>query len=176
MSELYEQIVAGRGSVENLLARIPGFKGYLDKSARRKADSLMRDFLAGQIDGIVTAFTRAENAILDSGGLAHMSKTREIKSKIQAYRDRVKTAAPGYSGMWAAIEIGDKELERLYAFDEAQIRFVDALKGAVEALEAAVSSGEGLESPLAGVQQAATDANDAFKLRDDEILGLSQSL
>ncbi len=176
MSELYEQIVAGRGSLENLLMRIPGFEGYFNKSARRKADTLLRDFLTSQIDQIVVTFTRAENAILNAGGLAHMGRTREIKSRIQAYRDRVKTAAPGYSGMWAAIEIGDKELERLYAFDEAQIRFVDALKSAVESLESAGSSAEGLEEALVQVQQAANNANDAFVLRDDEILGLSQSL
>ena len=176
MSELYEQIVAGRGSLENLLTRIPGFEGYLDKSARRKADSMLRDHLADQIDQLVVVFTRAENTILNAGGLVHMSRTREIKSKIQAYRDRVKTAAPGYSGMWAAVEVGDKELERLYAFDEAQIRFVDALRNAINDLEIAANSGEGLETALVQVQQAANDANDAFVLRDDEILRLSQSL
>ena len=45
-SSLYDQIISQRGSVENLMAKIPGFKGYHDKQARRQADTILRQHLA----------------------------------------------------------------------------------------------------------------------------------
>ncbi len=49
MSDLYDQIVNQRGSFEQLLARLPGFRGYVDKGARRTADRMLRDHLSDQL-------------------------------------------------------------------------------------------------------------------------------
>ena len=49
MSELYDQIVSQRGSMQRLLARIPGFRGYQDKAERRNADMMLRDHIAGEL-------------------------------------------------------------------------------------------------------------------------------
>ena len=46
MSDLYDQIVSQRGQFERLIARIPGFRGYVDKGARRTADRMLRDQIA----------------------------------------------------------------------------------------------------------------------------------
>ena len=69
MSELYDKIVNERGSLEGLVAKIPGFRGYQEGAARRKADTMLRDHISGQVDGLVTKFVRVEKRILDSGGL-----------------------------------------------------------------------------------------------------------
>ena len=55
-SELYNEIVAQRGSLENLIAKIPGFKGYHEKNARRQADKLLRQHLVQQFDAADAAF------------------------------------------------------------------------------------------------------------------------
>ncbi len=48
-SDLYSQIRNSRGSLERMVARLPGFQGYLDRQARRQADRLIRDHLATAI-------------------------------------------------------------------------------------------------------------------------------
>jgi hypothetical protein len=176
MSELYDKIVSQRGSLERLFARLPGFAGYQDKQARRKADRMLRDHIAGEISKRVNRFVQIENKILDGGGLAYMSKTRSVKDRIQLYHDRVKVAAPGYSAMWAANKIGAEELEKLYSFDEAQIRYVDKLAETLDALDNAVTKKEGIEDALAAVEQIASEANDAFSLREDVLTNLDKSL
>src|SRR5690349_5875633 len=98
MSELYDQIVSQRGSFENLLARIPGFRGYIDKAARRTADRMLRDHVASVLTQRISRLTQIENKLLDNGGLSFMSKTAKVKTKMQTFRDRVESAAPGYSG------------------------------------------------------------------------------
>jgi hypothetical protein len=173
---IYNQIVSQRGSFENLVAKIPGFRGYHEKNARREADRLLRDYLANEIERLVKRFNRIENKMLDAGGMKHMTRTREIKAKLQAYTERVQTANPGYSAMFAEIKIGNDELDRIYAFDEAQMQYVLKLEKALDALEDEVKKGDGFADALDAVEEAANEANDAFELRDDEILKLSEQL
>jgi hypothetical protein len=173
-SELYNQIVSQKGKFENLVGKIPGFKGYQEKQARRTADRLLRDHLAEKIDTHIKKFGRLQTKLLDGGkGLRYMTRAREVKSKMGGYHDKVQTAAPKYSGMFAQIKITEETLDRIYAFDEAQFRFLLQFEVALDELETAINSGEGIEDSLESVYTVASNASDAFDMRDDEILNLS---
>src|SRR5262245_37819173 len=105
-SELYNQIVSQRGSLDNLIARLPGFKGYHEKEARRAADRLLREHLGSEVEKHISRYNKIQNDLLDGGkGLKFMTRAREVKAEIQAYHDRVVTAAPKYSGMFEQIKI-----------------------------------------------------------------------
>lgn len=175
-SDLYNQIVNQRGSLETLMAKIPGFKGYHEKNARRQADRMLRDYLGQQFDGLVGRFARIERKILDNGELKHMSRTREVKDKMQAYTEKVKTAAPKYSSMFEEIKIDNDALDRIYAFDEAQVRFVSKFEMALDTLEETVKSGDDFGDALDAVYEVAVEAIEAFELRDDEIARLGDTL
>lgn len=176
MSELYEQIVSQRGSFERLLARIPGFRGYVEKGSRRTADRLLRDHIANLLTQRIQRLVEIELRLLDNGGLSYMSRTQSVKTKLQTYRDRVKAAAPGYSGFMEAIKVDEEALERIYAFDEAQIRYLDRMDEALNAVAAAVDKGEGIEEALRQLDQIAVEANQAFSLREDVLTDLNKSL
>ncbi|MCU0499433.1 MAG: hypothetical protein MUF87_18945 [Anaerolineae bacterium] len=176
MTELYDRIMEQKGSFERLVARIPGFKGYQEKQARRTADRMLRDYIAGEIEKRVDRLVRSERRILDKLGLGLMTKTREAKTAMQTYHDMVKTAAPKYDGMWAQMKIGSVELEKIYNFDEAQIRYVDRFDELLTALEAAIESKDGVETAVENLYAAANEAQDAFSLRDQVLTDLSKSL
>lgn len=176
-NDLYHKIVSERGSLERLVARIPGFKGYQDMQARRTADRMLRDHIADQLSQRIDRFIRVEKAILDGGGLKHMSRTRDLKSKFQRYRDLIRTEAPGYSGMWAQVKIGPEELDRIYSFDEAQIRYVDRLDEAVSALDHAARSEDGdLGGALNDFDALLDEAIEAYNLRDSVLTNLGKTL
>lgn len=176
MTDLYDQIVSQRGSMEQLVARIPGFSGYMDRASRRTADRMLRDYIAGEVGKRINRFTNIEKAILDGGGLMLMSKTKSAKTKLQTYQDRVKAAVPGYSGFFAAIKIDEEALQRLYSFDEAQIRYADQLDEALDQLDEAVKTQGDIETTLSAVDTLAIEANEAFKLRDDVLTNLDKTL
>ncbi|MBK8134337.1 MAG: hypothetical protein IPK52_00630 [Chloroflexi bacterium] len=100
-----------------------------------------------------------------------MSQTRSAKTKLQVYRDRVHTAAPKYDGMWAQIKIGTDELDKIYAFDEAQLQYLDEIDVALSSLEDATKAPESLTDAIDALSAVVVEADDAFKLRDDVILG-----
>ncbi|MBI1277203.1 MAG: hypothetical protein GC179_03650 [Anaerolineaceae bacterium] len=176
MSELYDRITSQPGSLERLIKRIPGFAGYLDKKARRTADRLLRDHIADELTRRIDRLAEIEKTILDNGGLSYMSKTSSAKTKLQHFRDLVKTAAPGYSGIMEAIKIGPDEMDKLYSFDEALIAYADKFDGALNTLAKAAKEKTGIDEAIAGLDALTIEANDAFTLRDDVLTNLSKSV
>ncbi|TVR19037.1 MAG: hypothetical protein EA396_13640 [Anaerolineaceae bacterium] len=167
MSNLYDQIVSNRGSLERLVARIPGFRGYQDKQARRTADRMLRDYIVGQLDERLRRLVRIEKLILDNLGMSFMPRTRDAKGKLQLYRDKIATAAPKYDGMWAQMKIEGEQLAEIYSFDEAQILYVEKIDLALEQLQEAVLEKEGVEAAIFELDGLVNEAIDAFALRDD---------
>jgi hypothetical protein len=176
MSDLYDKIISQRGGFENLVAKIPGFRGYLDNKARRAADRLVRDHIADEYSARIDRFSDIEKTVLDGGGLASMSKTAAVKANLQHFRDLVKTAAPGYSGAFEQIKIMPDDLEKIYSFDEAMIRYVDQLDAALNTLDTAAASKTGIDEALAGVDKVTAEAEQAFSLRDDVLTQLSKGV
>jgi hypothetical protein len=176
MSELYDRITSQPGSLERLIKRIPGFAGYLDKKARREADRLLRDHIADELSRRINRLSEIEKTLLDNGGLSYMSKTSSAKTKLQHFRDLVKTAAPGYSGIMEAIKIGPDEMDKLYSFDEALIAYADKFDGALNTLAKAAADKTGIDEAIAGLDALTIEANDAYTLRDDVLTNLSKSV
>lgn len=176
MSELYDRIVSERGTLERVLARLPGFGGYVDRAARRTADRMVRDYVAGEMAKAVQRLVQIERKLLDKTGLRYMSRTQSAKAKLQMYHDRIKAAAPGYSGFMEAIKIDSEELEKLYSFDEAQIRYADQFEDALRNLSDAIDADSDIDAAIEALDALTIEANEAFQLREDVLTGLSKSL
>jgi maltooligosyltrehalose synthase len=175
MSELYDKIVSQRGSLDNLLLKIPGFRGYVDRGDRRKADRMLRDYIAERLQERIHRLARIEKDLLDNGGMSFMSKTSSVKTKMQTYHDRVKAAAPGYSGFFEAVKVDEAALEELYSFDEAQARYINQFDTALDALAQAAGSNQGVDEAIKTLDALAVEANDAFSLREDVLTDLDKS-
>lgn len=176
MSDLYNQIVNDRGSVKGLLARIPGFRGYIDKGDRRTADRMLRDHVAGEINKRINRLSALEKSLVENGGLLYMSKTKSAKTKLQTYHGRLLAATPGYSGFFAAVKVEEDDMARLYAFDEAQIRYADKFDEVLAELESAINSNTGIDEAIAALDALTIEANEAFSLRESVLTQLDKSL
>ncbi|MEL6273254.1 MAG: hypothetical protein AAFR22_25840, partial [Chloroflexota bacterium] len=173
---LYDQIVDNRGKMRDWMDKIPGLRGYMDKGDRRTADRMLRDYIAGELEKRLARFSGIEKQILKSGGLSMMSSTREAKEKFQTYISKVKAAAPGYSGLFAKINVDEEAMDRIYAFDEAQVRYMAQFDEALDTLENAAGSGEGLEGAIQGFYNLAQEAMQAFALREDVLTNINKEL
>lgn len=176
MSKLYDRIVASRGSLEKLVARIPGFKGYQDKQARRTADRQLREHISGLLQQKINKLINIEKLILSNAGMSYMSKTRNVKGKLQLYHDKVATAAPKYDGMWAQMKIKTEELERIYSFDEAQIIYVERIDAELDKLQNAALQNDGLDAAIFELDGVVTEAIEAFDLRDNVLTEFTESI
>lgn len=175
MSSLYDKIVGQRGSLEALMSRIPGFRGYMEMSGRREADRSVRDHLKIAFNAQINRLANIETEMINQGGLLHMDRTKSLKTKLQNLQARIATDTPGYSGFFAANKIGPDELEKIYAFDEAMGRYVDSIAEALDTLNTTVMSGNSDQIPtaLAGLDATLMEAHEAYDLRETLLTDLA---
>lgn len=172
MTDLYQKIVNERNSLENLASKIPGFKGYMEMSARREADRMIRDHVAKQYQSVVTRFENIEREMARGGGLMFMDRTRSTKGKIDLLRARIATDTPGYSGFFATNKIDEEDLQKVYAFDAAMVDYADQLTQKIDSLGTSVTTGQGIAEALAEVDRIALEAGQAYDLRDGVLKGI----
>lgn len=171
MADFYQKITEEQGSLEELVRKIPGFKGYLAKEDRRAADRLLRERLVRAFEEQQTRFTRLQRDLVDAGGLQHMERVQLIDGRLQTFIDRVRTAASGYAGLTAPVKVQEEELQRLYAFDNALLSYQDQLAAGLNQLEAVVGTGE-VGGVLRQLEDVVTEANNTFKRREEAMTGL----
>ena len=172
MSEdLYQKIISQRNGLAWLTGKMPGFAGYMEMTNRRTADRMIRDHIARQFKQRHSRLTTIETQLVSSGGLMHMDATKRVKTKLQTLIDRIATDAPGYSGFFAANSMGPDELEAVYAFDEAMLRYTDDLDTKLDNLESAL--GDDVAGAIRELESLIDEADDAYDLRDDLLGGIA---
>ncbi|NDJ87241.1 MAG: hypothetical protein GYB66_15290 [Chloroflexi bacterium] len=173
MDDLYQKLVDQRRGMAWLIGKMPGFRGYMEHTTRRTADRLLRDHIASQFKQLMNEYVNLETKLLKAGGLAYMSDTKSAKTKFQTLIDRIATDAPGYSGFFAANKITPDDLEAIYTFDEAMIRYTEEIAEALTELSNAIQTQEGIPAALDHLDSLMVEANQAYDLRDDVIKGIA---
>ena len=173
MDDLYQRIVKDRRGFTWLAGKLPGFAGYMEMTSRRTADRLIRDHVAGQLKSLLTQLASIETDMIRGGGVGYMSATKSAKTKFQTLIDRIATDAPGYSGFFAAVRIGGDELENIYAFDEAMLRYAESIGAALEQLSKAASANDGISQAISNLDTLMQEANAAYDLREDILKGIA---
>lgn len=172
MDDLYKKIVEQRSGMAWLAGKLPGFRGYMENTTRRTADRMLRDHITDQFNQLLQELINIETKLVRAGGLSHMATTKSIKTKFQTLIDRIATDAPGYSGFLAANKITPDDLESIYAFDEAMIRYTEQISDGLAELNTAVVNKEGIDAALDNLDTIMLEANQAYDLRDDVIRGI----
>ena len=174
VDDLYTKIVSERGSIEELVGRLPGFKGYMEMSARREADRMMRDHVATQYQSLIDRMSGIEAQIVRdvAGGLQFMDTSKSVKTRLETLRRRIATDTPGYSGFFAANKIDAEDLQNVYAFDQAMLKYTETIGDGLDGLSGAAVEGAGISEALTTLGAAVDEANRAYDLRDEVLNGL----
>jgi hypothetical protein len=166
-NDLYSRIVRERGSLEKLGEKIPGFRGYMDMSARRQADRMMRDHVTAQLRQQLNRLVNIEKMLLDAGGLSYMTKTRSAKTKFQTFIDRIASDTAGYSGFFDAVKIKEDDLAVIYSFDAALLDYVNKFSAALDGLQNAAATNQGVDDKIRELDALTIEANQAYGLREN---------
>lgn len=123
-----------RNLLEELGAKIPGFRGYLERELRRDVDKMQRDWLANQVDRARFALNGTIRAWTKAGRLDVLSTAGSVEKALDRLANRIRHADYGASGFFDAVKIRDAELEKIYAFDLALSEAVEYLALQIEQL------------------------------------------
>jgi hypothetical protein len=173
MVDFFQKIVQDQGSVEDLVRKIPGFKGYFEKQDRRAADRLLREHLVKGFEQQLEEFGRLQRELVASGGLKYMERVQTIDTKMRTFIDRIESAPQGYAGLFDAIKVREEALARVYAFDYALLAYQDQLAQGLSALEDSLG-GESVEAVLKQLDKVVREASKALDKRSEVMQGLSE--
>jgi hypothetical protein len=149
------------------LDRIPGYRGYQEKEARRDADGTLRRALAADYAEQSQRLTRVQQTLLAARRLDQLAPVDQAAKRLTHFIDRVRTATYGYAGLRDAVQVNERALDQLYQFDLALADGVDAVSANIGAIEQAAGSGGDLGGPLGELNATVQDMQTRFDARAD---------
>ena len=156
-----------RPALEQLLRKIPGFHGYLEKQYRRESDALSRKHLGDRLDRAKRGLNEYALQLVNAGKLDGGPVCDRLRAKLDRLIGRIRGAMQGYSGMFDLVQIDEKVLDKVYDFDIALIDRVEILADAIEKLPSATGSPTeviaALQSQLAAIEQEWDQREDILK-------------
>ncbi|MDZ7843811.1 MAG: hypothetical protein U5K99_03275 [Anaerolineales bacterium] len=156
MSDYQDKIQSQRGPLKNLLSKVPGFKGYLEKEDRRTADKLLREEVADRYGKILTKVSAVQISLTDQGSLEYLDDLESVVTKVQTFIDRIRNAAYGYSSFFAAVRVDEETLDKLYEYDQSLLAGANKMEEILLSLEAADNEPE-VQSLIAELNRQARE-------------------
>lgn len=172
VGDLRERVEGALGAFEDLVRKIPGYKGYKDKELRREADKLLRLQVARRFDEQRRRLNGVLVELTNAGRLGVLVTMDRALMKLQFLIDRVKTASYGYAGLFDAIKIKEAELDALYEFDAKLTGSVAQVKELIDAI-AAADKDDDVNKAGHALLEALEEINTDFSGRQDVVLGVA---
>lgn len=158
-----------RGRFEELLKRIPGFRGYLEKENRRESDALQRTWLADRLQRGKRGLDSLSKTLADQLKLDLLPQCDRLRGRIDAQIGRIRGAMHGYSGIFDLVKVDEAMLDKVYEWDLSLVDEVDAIAGLLEQLPADLS---GAAQRLADVSVHVEQLQRAWDAREDILKGV----
>jgi hypothetical protein len=165
-SQTFGKVTRDMDPFKKILARIPGFSGYMERQNRRDADKLIRDMIFSRFRELERRVSGLQREFISRGEITYVDDLERAAINLRMFADRVRTAARGYSGLFDAVKINEEELARLYEFDAALLDLVDEVERAIGHVEASVGT-DGLPAALRHLESLARRSNETFERREE---------
>ncbi|MEW6731395.1 MAG: hypothetical protein AB1489_08670 [Acidobacteriota bacterium] len=152
-----------------LSAKIPGYRGYLEKERRRDVDKLYRDQLANQLQQLKSPLNEVVCELSNNGRLMEVKNIEPITNKLDRIENRIRYASYGYSGFFDIVKVTEQELDRLYNFDLGLAENIEAIKAQIATLFQRADSADNLKTAASMLEHTLDELNIRFNERHKTI-------
>lgn len=171
MTDMFQNVTGQMDPFKKLASYIPGFSGYVERQNRRDADKLVRDTVARRFGELLTRTSNLQKDLVSAGKIKFVGDVEQAALQLQTFINKIGTAARGYSGLFDAVKINQKELEQLYTFDLAFFDVADQLGRALDNLEASLGDDTALPASIRNVTTLARQAVETLNRRTEAFTG-----
>ncbi len=172
MSDILEKVTGDQDFFKKILAKIPGFKGYIERGDRRLSDKILREKIADEFEVHYQRVSSLQRDLISQGELQYIDDLEASALKLRQFIDRVRTASYGYAGIFDAIKIKQDELDQVYQYDYALLALSDEVASAVDNVETSIGT-EGLDAALRHLRTVSQQCVDAFNKRSEVMQGIT---
>jgi hypothetical protein len=171
MSDFFEKVSSQVDPFKKLLGYIPGFSGYIERQKRRDADKILRDTVARRFEELWGRASNLQAELVNSGMIKYVDDMEKASIALRTFVDKITTAARGYSGMFDAVKINEKELEAIYQFDVAFFELGDQVSRGLDNVEASLGDESALPAAIRNITSLARLAVETFERRSEVVTG-----
>lgn len=164
IEQIIKKVIGDLDPFKKILSYVPGFKGYIDRQARRDQDKILRDSIAERFEGLWQRISTLQRDLIAQGDLHLVDDLEGAAIKLRAFIDRVRRAPRGYSGLFDAVKINSDELERLYQYDATLLALAEDVSRAIDNVEASLGS-EGISAAVRHLRTMAQQCMDLYEQR-----------
>jgi len=168
--QIYSKVSGDIDPFKKIVSYIPGFKGYIDRSARRDSDKLLRETVARRFEDQWQRISALQRDFISRGEIAYVDDLEAAAIQLRTFADRVRRATRGYSGLFDAVKINEPELEQIYAYDATMLKLSDDVGRAIDNVEASVGS-DGLPAAIHNLVTISRDCQQVFDRRQEVVAG-----
>ena len=171
MDDFFQKVTSMQDPFKKLASYIPGFGGYVERQNRRDADKLLRDTVARRFDEQWKRTSQLQEDMVGNGMIAYVDDMEKAAIQMRTFIDRISTAPRGYSGLFDAVKINEKELVAIYQFDAAFFDLAEQVGRANDNVEASMGDEASLPAAIRNLTSLARLANETYNKRSEVITG-----
>lgn len=171
MSDFFEKVSSQVDPFKKLVSFIPGFGGYVERQNRRDADKLLRETVARRFEEHWSRASNLQTELVSNGMIKFVDDMEKAVISLRTFIDKISTAARGYSGLFDAVKINEKELESIYQFDAAFFDLSDQIKSGLDNVEASLGDETALPAAIRNLTTLARLAVETFERRSEVVTG-----
>ena len=171
MSDFFEKVKSQIDPFKKLVSFIPGFSGYIERQNRRDADKLLRETVARRFEEQWSRASTLQEEMVSNGLFTSVDDMEKAALALRTFIDKISTAARGYSGLFDAVKINEKELDAIYQFDAAFFDLGDQVKSALDNVEASLGDEAALPAAIRNITTLARLAVETFERRSEVVTG-----
>jgi len=171
MEDFFQKVTSQQDPFKKLASFIPGFKGYIERQNRRDADKVLRDTVARRFEDQWRRASQLQSDLVSNGQIAFVDDIEKAAIKLRTFIDKISTAPRGYSGMFDAVKINEKELESIYQFDAAFFDLAEQVGRGLDNVEASLGDPAALPAAIRHVTTLARQAVETYNRRSEAVTG-----
>lgn len=171
MDDMVGRIQDDRNWLTRLGAKIPGFRGYIEKETRRDADKILRDTVTDKFSVQARRVTQLQMDLVSNAKLEFVDDMERAAMKLKQFIDRVKTTPRGYAGFFDAVQVKEEQLEQLYQWDLRLLEEAEKFAATVDATTNAINSDTDVAGAVRALIDKTAQLNEMYSEREHVLLG-----
>jgi hypothetical protein len=171
MDNFFQKVTSMQDPFKKLGSYIPGFSGYVERQNRRDADKILRDTVARRFDEQWKRTSQLQEDMVGNGMIAYVDDMEKAAIQLRTFIDKISTAPRGYSGLFDAVKINEKELEAIYQFDAAFFDLAEQVTSANDNVEASMGDESALPAAIRNLITLARLAVETYNKRAEVVTG-----
>jgi hypothetical protein len=131
----------------------------------------LRDTVARRFDEQWKRISQLQVDMVSQGMITYVDDMERASLQLRTFIDKISTAPRGYSGLFDAVKINEKELEAIYQYDAAFFELAEQVGRAIDHVEASLGDEEALPAAIRNLTSLARTAVETYNRRSEVVIG-----